>query len=65
MADFAYNNLITMGNRMYPFYANYGFHPVSSDPAASGSLNPASKLYPHWMHVVHKASTELLEAAHK
>ena len=34
MADFAYNSLITMGNRMYPFYANYGFHPVSYDPAA-------------------------------
>jgi len=65
MAEFAYNNSITMGNGMSPFYANYGFHPVSSDPAASGPLNPASKLYTHWMHTVHKASAQWLEAAHE
>jgi len=65
MAEFAYNNSITMGNGMSPFYANYGFHPVSSDPAASGPLNPASKLYAHWMHAVHKASAKRLEAAHE
>jgi len=64
MAEFAYNNWVTMGNGMSPFYANYGFHPVSSDPAASGPLNPASKLYAHWMHAVHKASAKELEAAH-
>jgi len=44
MAEFAYNNSITMGNGMSMFYANYGFHPVSFDRAASGPLNPASKL---------------------
>jgi len=65
MAEFAYNNSITMGNGMSPFYANYGFHPVSSDPAASGPLNPVSKLYAHWMQGVHKASAEQLEAAHE
>jgi len=65
MAEFAYNNSITMGNGMSPFYANYGFHPVFSDPAASGPLNPARKLYAHWMHAVHKESVERLEAAHK
>jgi len=61
----AYNNSITMGNGMSPFYTNYGFHPVSSDPATTGPLNPASKLYAHWMHAVHKASAERLEAAHE
>jgi len=65
MAEFAYNISITMGNGMSPFYANYGVHPVSSDPAASGPLNPASKLYAHWMHAIHKASAERLEVAHK
>jgi len=65
MAEFAYNNSITMGNGMSPFYTNYGFHLVSSDPATSGPLNPASKLYAHWMHAVYKASAERLEAAHE
>ena len=65
MAEFAYNNSITMGNGTSTFYANYGFHPVSSDPAASGPLNTASKHYAHWMHAVHKAFTEWLEAAHE
>ena len=65
MAEFADNNSITMGNRMSPFYANYGFHPVSSDPVALGPLNPASKLYAHWMHAVHKGSAKRLEAVHE
>jgi len=26
MAEFAYNNSVTMGNGMSPFYANYSFH---------------------------------------
>ena len=58
MAEFAYNNSITMGNGMSPFYANYGFRPMSSDPAAPRPLNPPSKLYAHWMHTEHKGSAE-------
>jgi len=58
MAEFAYNNSVMMGYGMSPFYANYGFHPASSDLAASGPLNPASKLYTHRMHAVHKVSLE-------
>jgi len=50
---------------MSPFYTNYKFHPVSSNPAALGPLNPTSKLYTHWMHAVYKASAERLEAAHE
>jgi len=53
MAEFAYNNSVTTGNGMFPFYTNYGFHHVASDPAAVGPLNPASALYAHWMHAVH------------
>ena len=65
MAELAYNNSVTMGNGMSPFYANYSFHQVSSDPATSGPLNPASKLHAHWMHAVHKAFAEWLEPVHK
>ena len=62
MAEFAYNNSVTMGNGMSPFYANYGFHPLASDPAVAGPLNPASALYAHWMHAVHEESSQKLEA---
>jgi len=65
MVEFAYNNSVTMGNGMSPFYANYGFHPVSMDPPAVGPLNPASGLYAHWMNMIHKESTKRLEAAHE
>jgi len=65
MAEFAYNNSITMGNGMSPFYANYRYHPITSDPAASGPLNPASKLYALWMHAAHEESTKRLEVAHE
>jgi hypothetical protein len=53
MAEFAYNNSVSAGNGMSPFYANYGFHPVAMGPASKEPLNPASKAYAHWMHAVH------------
>jgi len=31
MAEFVYNNSVTMGIRMSPFYTNYEFHPVATD----------------------------------
>ena len=63
MAKFVYNNSVTMGNGMSPFYANYGFHPVTTDPALSRPLNLASKLHAHWMHTVHEESAKQLEVA--
>jgi len=48
---------------MSPFYANYGFHPVAMDLASTEPLNPASKVYAHWMHTVHDESRKGLEEA--
>jgi len=62
-AEFAYNNLTTMGNGMSPFYANYGFHPAAMDPPITEPLNPASKVYAHWMITVHNESRKGLEEA--
>jgi len=56
MAEFAYNNSTATGHGMSPFYANYGFHPAAMDPASTDPLNPASKVYAHWMHAVHDKS---------
>jgi len=63
MAEFAYNNSITTGNGMSPFYANYGFHPAAVNPPATEPLNPASTVYAHWMKDVHEASRKGLEEA--
>ena len=63
MTEFAYNNSVTIGNGMSPFYANYGYHPVTVDPATAEPLNPASTVYAHWMHTVHDESRKGLEAA--
>jgi len=63
MAEFAYNNSVTVGNGTSPFYANYGFHPAAVDPPTEEPLNPASTVYGHWMQTVHEESRKGLEAA--
>jgi len=63
MTEFAYNNSVTTGNGVTPFYANYGFHPATMNPPAEGSFNPASTVYAHWMQTVHEESRRGLEAA--
>jgi len=63
MAEFAYNNLVTVGNGMSPFFANYGFHPGALNPPTGEILNPASTAYAHWMQDVHEDARKELEAA--
>jgi len=63
MAEFAYNNSVTIGNGMTPFFANYGFHPAVADPPTEEPLNPASTIYAHWMQTVFDKSRRGLEAA--
>ena len=45
MAEFVYNNSVTTGNGVMPFYANYGFHPATLDPPNPEPLNLASAAY--------------------
>jgi len=63
MAEFTYNNSVTMGNGVSPFYTNYGYHPATIDPPSSEPFNPASTVYAHWMQTVHDESRKGLEAA--
>jgi len=64
MAVFAYNNSVTMGHRITPFYANYRFHPRSMNPLEENDepINPASKGYGHWMTTIHDEARKGLEA---
>jgi len=53
MAEFTYNNSNTNTTDISPFYANYGYHPTATNPAAVLPLNPASFAYGHSMHAVY------------
>jgi len=63
MVELAFNNSVTMGNGMSPFYANYGFHPAAVNPPddKAGPLNP--NVYIHWMETVSQESRKGLEVA--
>jgi len=62
MVELAYNNSVTIGSGLTPFYANYGFHPATLDPPNHEEpLNPASTVYGHWMRTVHDESRRGLE----
>lgn len=61
MAEFAYNNARSSSTGMSPFYANYGYHPSAHNPPTGTSLNPASRLYAHWMTRVHEEARRNLE----
>jgi len=65
MAEFAYNNSITTGNGISPFYANYGFHPRTLNPPEESEkpVNPASTVYAHWMKAIQDEARKGLEAA--
>jgi len=63
MAEFAYNNSVTTGNGVSPFYTNYGFDPTTLDPASTAPLNPASTVYAHWMKEIQEEARKSLEAA--
>jgi len=65
MAEFAYNNSVTTGNGISPFYANYGFHPRTLDPPEEMEepVNPDSTVYAHWMKAIQDQARKGLEAA--
>jgi len=65
MAEFAYNNSVTMGNSKSPFFANYGFHPRSLHPLtdAEEPLNPDSTACGHCIQAANDNSRKALEEA--
>ena len=54
LAEYAYNNSVTTGTGLTPFYANYGYHPRTNWPTKEVVRNPASENYVHYAHSVHE-----------
>jgi len=63
IVEFVCNNSVTAGIKLSPFYTNYRFNPTATNLAAENSLNPASKVYAHWMHTMYQETHKGLEAA--
>jgi inorganic pyrophosphatase len=47
MAEFTYNNSVTQATWMSPFYANYGWHPGSTNPANIPNTKDDNQPYVH------------------
>ena len=67
MAEFIYNNAQTSTTGITPFFANYGYHPLSYNPQTTNTypVNPASKLYTYWMIGIYDQARKDLEVARK
>ena len=61
-AEYCYNNSATSATGMTPFYANYGYHPVTNWPGDEEPRNPTSINYVHWMKGVHEGICKRLKA---
>jgi len=61
MAEFVYNKLTTNTMGILPFYANYNFHPTTTNPTTVLPLNPTSFAYSHWMHTAHGKAWKMLD----
>jgi hypothetical protein len=63
IAQLAYNNSVTSATGLSPFYVNYGYYPIASNPSATAMCNPASNAYAHWMYTIYKSAKLALEKA--
>jgi hypothetical protein len=63
MAEFTYNTSVTSVIGLSPFYANYGYYPIASNPTTTAARNAASKAYTHWMHTIHESAKVALGKA--
>lgn len=60
LAECAYNNSSTTA-RVYPLYANYGWHPSANNPRQADVLHLASEAHPQWIRGAIDQAREVLE----
>lgn len=61
MAEFTYNNAEASTPKVTPFFANHGFHPMTTWAVDVETKNPASKLDAHWMTAITEYAFENLK----
>ena len=61
MAEYAYNNSVTLAMEVSPFYANYRFNLQMAWLKQTEAKNPAATLYVHWLKEVHAWVLEQLK----
>ena len=61
LAEYAYNNLVTNTQGMFPFYASNGFHPQTAWMKEGEAQNPGAQLYEHWMQTTHLKAHEAVD----
>ena len=65
MAEFSYNNSIHASTKVSPFFANYGFHHLSSISLPEISVNPSAERRAHTLQDVHRDLSLELRAVGK
>jgi hypothetical protein len=61
MAEYAYNNSVTSAIAIYPFYANYRYHPRTNWQTQAEAQNGWSQNYVNWISSVHECCKEKLQ----
>ena len=61
LAEYAYNNSKASGDKLTPFFANYGFHPQTKWMKERDVQNPGAMMYTHWMQTVQNKARKTLE----
>jgi len=61
LAEHAYNNSKTKAHKWTPFFANYGYHPLTELTKPREGQNPGATMCSHWMKTVHEQAKKTLE----
>jgi hypothetical protein len=64
MAEYAYNNSVTLATAISPFYANYGYHPRTNWQTEAEAGNGWSQNYVNWISSIHELCKENLQKTH-
>ena len=65
LAEYAYNNSVSQGTKLSPFFVNDEYHPRTNWATAKEAVNPASESYVYYVKSVHDLALKGLEEVRK